>query len=135
MRIMTVRPRSLVGERLERVENIFPAGAPHGHQLFARFRRVFEFGVAIAIGLFAVGGEEIAPARAHVADHVLDDDGDGIGFGVERDEEIFVGALLDGAFGEFFIVAKEGERVLNVGRRKFVWHKRIFRQRTDEAQE
>jgi hypothetical protein len=43
--------------------------------------------------------------------------------------------LLDGAFAEFFIVAKEGERVLNVGRRKFVWHKSIFHQRTDEAQE
>ena len=36
---------------------------------------------------------------------------------------------------EFFIVAKEGERVLNVGRRKFVWHESIFQQRTDEAQE
>jgi hypothetical protein len=103
-------------ERLERIENIFPAGAPHGHELFAGFRSVFEFGVAIAIGFFAVGDEKIAPARAHVAYHVLDDDGDGVGFGVEGDEEMLVGALLHGALSKFFILAEDREGVLDVGR-------------------
>jgi hypothetical protein len=113
-------------ESFKRVENIFPTGTPHGHQLFAGFRCVFEFGVAIAIRFLAVGRHEIAPARAHVANHMLDDDGDGVGLGIECGEKIFVGALLHGALGEFFILAEESERVLNVGRRKLVWHRRIL---------
>jgi hypothetical protein len=115
-----------VGEGLDRVENVLPAGAPHGHQLFAGFGSVFELGVAIAVGLFTIGGEEIAPARAHVADHVFDDDGDGVRVGIEGGEEMFVGALVHGALGELFVLAEEGERILNVGRGKFVWHMGIL---------
>ena len=116
-------------ERFERVEDVLPAGTPDGHELFARFRSVFEFGVAIAIGFFAVGGEKVAPARAHVADHVLDDDGDGVGFRIERGEKIFVGALIHGALGKCFVVAKEREGILDVERRKFVWHRWIVEER------
>jgi hypothetical protein len=109
-------------ERFEGVENIFPASAPHGHEFIAGLRSVFELGVAIAVRLFAVGGEKIAPARAHVADHMFDDHGDGVGLRIERDEQMFVGTLLHGTLGESFVLAEDGERVLNVGRGKCVWH-------------
>jgi hypothetical protein len=53
-------------------------------------RLQFELRVAMAVRLFAVRGEEVAPARAHVARHVFHDDGDAVGFLVRRVEEIAV---------------------------------------------
>ena len=125
LRIITSRPRSLSWRDSSASKTYFQPAIPHGHELFARFWSVLEFGVAIAIGLFAVGGQEIAPPRAHVANHVLDDDGDGVGFGIERGEKIFVGTLVHGALGERFVVAKKSEGILDVERRKFVWHRWI----------
>ena len=92
-----------VGERGEGVEDMFPAGFPLGDELVARCGGRLEFGVAIAIGLLAVGGKEIGPARAHVANHVFDDDGDGIRFRAEGDGEGVIGSLGDGALGEAFV--------------------------------
>ena len=46
-------------------------------------RREDEFGVAVARGFFAVGGEEVAPAGEEVAGEVLDDRGDGIDAGIQ----------------------------------------------------
>jgi hypothetical protein len=83
---------------------------PSSHKLqesLAGGGRIREFGVAVAVGLFAVGGEEVGPARAHVARHVLYDDGDGIGFAVERGEKLFVGCLVDCALGQGFVVAEQ----------------------------
>ena len=45
-----------IGERGESVKNISPTGFPLGDELIAGRGWRFEFGVAIAVGLFAVGG-------------------------------------------------------------------------------
>ena len=73
-----------VGERLQRGEEAGPARFPHRQEFGARCGRLFEFAVAIAVGLLAVGGEEVGPARAHVAGHVLHDGRNGIAFVIER---------------------------------------------------
>ena len=72
-----------VGEGLERGEEASPAGLPRGEERGAGGGRLFEFAVAIAVGFFAVSGEEVGPAGEHVAGHVFDDDGDRIGLVVE----------------------------------------------------
>src|SRR5258707_6297418 len=64
----------LILQSIERIETNFPASFPQGDQTRTRLRRSFKFGVAVAIGLFAVGGQKIGPTRAHVSSHVLDDD-------------------------------------------------------------
>ena len=64
---------------------------------------------------FAFYGEEIGPAGAHIASHVLHDDGDGVGLGVERAKQRLVGALDHGAFSKFFVIAKKLEGILEVG--------------------
>ena len=67
-----------VGERGRGRRRHISSRLPIGRELGAGCGGRFEFGVAIAVGLLAVGGEEIGPAGAHVADHMFDDDGDGI---------------------------------------------------------
>src|SRR5258708_38322127 len=90
-----------VAQWLERVEEKLPTALPEFHQLRARLRWLFEFGVAVAVGLLAVGGQKIFPARTHVAGHVFHDDGDAIGFFVERGEQSFVGTLRELALEPF----------------------------------
>ena len=90
----------------------------------------FEFGVALAIRFFAVAREEISPAGTHIAGHVLDDDGDGIGFGVERSEKIGVGTLLDGAVAEALVIAEKIASVFGIRGCKLVWHGTILCRRT-----
>jgi hypothetical protein len=51
-------------------------GIPRLHHCFARFKRIDKLEIAAAIGLLAVAGQEVSETRAHVAAHVLDDDGD-----------------------------------------------------------
>ena len=53
---------------------------------------------------------------------MLDDDGDGIRFGVKRDGERFVGSLRDGALAELLVVAEHASGVADVGVREFVGH-------------
>ena len=103
-----------VGKRFERVKDPFPACVPLFHQLGACRCGRFEFRVAIAVGLFAVGGKKIAPAGAHVAGHVFHDDGDGIGFGIKRLEELCVGALRHGTFSERFVITENVERIFQI---------------------
>ena len=124
-----------VGERGESGEEDFPAGFPKGEEFGAGRGRGFEFGVAIAGGLFTVGGEEVGPTGAHVAGEMLDDDGDGIGFGAEDGEEGWVGSLGHGAFAEFFVVVEESGGVLDVRSEEFVGHGRIVHRGGDWAQE
>ena len=100
-----------VGERGEGVEDEFPTGFPLGDEFVARRGGQFEFGVAITVGLFAVGGEEIRPAGAHIAGHVFDDDGDGVGFRVEGYVQRLVGNLRDGALGEVFVSVQHTDGV------------------------
>jgi hypothetical protein len=46
---------------------------------------------------------------------MLHDYGDGIGFRVERDEETIIRALRHRALAQFFVVAKQTYRVLQIG--------------------
>jgi len=111
-----------VGKRLDGGEDTVPACFPFCEKRFARGGRIDEFAVAVARGLFTVGGEEIGKSGAHVADHVLDDDGDGVGLWIEDREELFVADLLHGALGELLVVAEERERVGDVGGCEFERH-------------
>src|SRR5258705_13454828 len=104
----------LVAQWLERIEEKLPTALPEFHQLRASLRRLFEFGVAVAVGLFAVGRQKIFPARTHVAGHMFHDDGDAIGFFVERGEKSFVGTLRKRALDEFLVIAKQFGRVLYI---------------------
>ena len=104
-----------VGERLKSGEQAGPACFPGGEERGAGGGRHFEFAVAITGGFFAVGGQKIGPAGDHVAGDVFDDDGDGIGFGIEGKEELIVGELGDGALGEFLVIGEESQRVFQVG--------------------
>src|SRR5882672_10796841 len=104
----------LVAQWLDRVEEKLPAALPEFHQLRARLRWLFEFGVAVAVGLFAVAGQKIFPARTHVAGHMFHDDGDAIGFFVKRGEQSFVGTLRKRALDEFLVIAKQLSRVFYI---------------------
>jgi hypothetical protein len=93
-------------ERFERVEKIFPAAFPHFDYLGAGCGWGLKFRVAVAVGFFPIRGQEIEPARAHIAGHVLHKDGDGIGFRIQGDEQGFVRALRHRAVTQLFVVAK-----------------------------
>lgn len=99
-----------------------PAVLPYFHESGAGCGGIYEFAVAIAVRLFAVGGEEVGPAGAHVAGQVLHDDRDGVGFFVDGDEELLVGELLHGAFGELLVVPEYHEGVLEVRRGELRCH-------------
>ena len=99
-----------------------PAVLPYFHEGGAGCGGIDEFAVAIAVGLFAVGGEEVGPAGAHVAGHVFHDDRDGVGFFIDGDEELLVCDLLHGAFGELLVVAKHREGVFEVRRGELRCH-------------
>src|SRR6267142_6666458 len=103
-----------VAQWLERVEEKLPPCLPELHQLRASLGRFFEFGVAVAVRLFAVAGQKIFPARAHVAGHMFHDDGDAIGFFVKRGEKSFVGTLRERALDEFLVIAKLLGRVFYI---------------------
>ena len=100
-----------IGERLDGGEEAAPAVFPQVKQLGARRGRVDELAVAVAIRLFAVGGEEVGPARAHVARHVLHDDGDGIGFGVEGHIKLLIRDLRHRTLRQALGETEEGECV------------------------
>ena len=90
-----------------------PAGVPLCHELGAIFGGLQdELAIAVSVGFFAVGGEEIGPAGAEISGEVFDDEGDGIHVGGGFAEEGFVVEGGDGAFGELAVL---GEFVLEVG--------------------
>src|ERR1039458_8537623 len=103
-----------VRQRLERAEHAIPARLPKRHQHLAGGRRLLELGVAMAVRLLSIGGQEVRPARAHVAGHVLNNDGNRICFGVERGEKLLVGDLRHSAFGELLVLAEQGQRFFQV---------------------
>jgi hypothetical protein len=122
----------LIREGIECIEANLPAGFPESNQTRACLGRSIKFGIAVAIRFFAVRGEKIGPAGTHVAGHVLDDDGDGIGFGVQGGEEMGVGALFDGAIAKPFVITEEIAGVFGVGGCELVCHGTILSRR--EAQ-
>ena len=93
-----------VGERLQRIEQAFPARIPLGHHFRAGGGIVFEFRVPVSGFLFAVGGEEIRPARQHVSPQVFDNHSDAVAFRVVLPEQLVVGKLREGLFAEVFVV-------------------------------
>src|SRR5262249_201578 len=92
------------------------------HQVGAVRRWSLEFRVPVPVWLLAIRGEEVSPARAHVSGYMLHDDGDRVGFAVERCKQAFVRALLHAALRQPFVIAEESDRVLDIRSREVVWH-------------
>ena len=65
-----------------------------------------ELRVAMAIGLLAIAGQEVAPPRAHVAGHMFDQDRQTVGFTVEQCEELGFADLRQGVVREFLEAAE-----------------------------
>lgn len=97
---------------LPEVQEHLPGGAG-GH---------LELGIAVAAGLFAVGMEEVGPPRAHVARHVLDEDRQAVGLGVEGREEVLVAHLGQGPVAEILERAELIDNVCQVERRRGFVH-------------
>ena len=64
--------------------------------------------------LFAIARQKIRPARNHVAEHVLDDDGDAVRLFIERMEELFVAHLIESLLAHLLVSAKGRERVVQI---------------------
>jgi hypothetical protein len=62
--------------------------------------------VAEAVRLFAVGSEEVGEAGAGVAGDVLNQDGNGVRFGVDEGEQLGVLQLRDGSFRHALMAAQ-----------------------------
>ena len=75
-----------------------------------------KFLVAVPVGLLAVGGEEVAEPRAHIACHVFHDHGNAVGLGVGCGEELFVGELCDGGIGQALMSAQTAEHFVEIHR-------------------
>src|SRR5215831_3317946 len=118
VRLAADRHRALQVRRLHRIDDIeenLPGRLPPLQERGARVGgRLFEFRVAVPVRLLAVGGEEIEPPRAEVAGDVLDHERDRIGFRVELLEELRLGDLSDGLFGEFLLPVKLPPRVFEI---------------------
>ena len=102
-----------VGQRRQRVEHALPAVLPFGDQLGALWPRILELAIAHAIGLLAVAGQEVDPARSHVAGHVAHQDRDAVRLGIDRGVQLLVRQLLDRLVGELLdlleLVDRDGE--------------------------
>lgn len=104
---------------LEGAEGAAPAFFPEGEGLGMGVGAGLEFGVAFAPGLVAVAAEEVGPAAEHVAMKVLDGNGDAVGLGVGRVDDVGVVELGQRTVTEFLDVfeALEGriEKFLGEG--------------------
>lgn len=105
-----VRPKRL-DCRKDTLPTLFPI---RQHLVFGCTRQHLEFHVAIALRLLAVSGKKVSPARQHVARHVLHVDGNAVRLFVGLAKEIFVTGLRKRAFGEFLVIAKGLERVIEI---------------------
>jgi hypothetical protein len=96
-----VAQQVVVLQRIERGEEDRPAAFPVGHDRCAIGWHVdLELAVAIAIGLLAIGREEIGEARPQVAGLVLHDDRDAVGLVVDRRVKLIVAHLRERPFRE-----------------------------------
>src|SRR5579863_6289816 len=85
-------------------EHACPTLFPPAHDIRTGSGRChFEFLIAIAVWLLAIGGQEVGEPRAHVARQMLDEDGDRIRLWIERYEQLFVFQLSDGALCQAFV--------------------------------
>jgi hypothetical protein len=101
------------GPRLrQRIEEDLPAFCSATLDVLARLpRRDDELRIAIAVRLLAVGGQEIRPARPHVAGEVLEHHRDAVGLRVERREERRVVRLGDGFLRQSVETAELEDRI------------------------
>src|SRR5271169_4661892 len=113
-------------ERFERIEDVFPATFPLLDQFGARRGWSLKLRVPVAIWLLTIGGQEVEPARAHIARQVFDNGGDGIGLRVEGDEERFIRALRHRSIAQLFVVTKETDGILQIRGVELVWHADIL---------
>src|SRR5579883_2381431 len=97
------------GEWLERTKKAVPTFLPDLHQLLARRGRLHELRIAIAVGFFAIAGEEIRKTGSHIPSHVLYDNRDRIHLVVQDAHQLVVPDLLDGSLGELSILAENGQ--------------------------
>ena len=87
--------RKAVRELLQ-LDTLIDLVIPRGGEALLRIpRRDLQLAVAIAIRLLAVRRQEIAPARTHVAGHVLHHDRDRVRLRVERAEDIIAADLTE----------------------------------------
>jgi hypothetical protein len=54
-----------------------------------------EFLIAMPVGLFVIGGQEICPAGAHMTPHTLYEDGGAIRIGINETTNIFMASLRE----------------------------------------
>src|SRR5262249_28025378 len=81
------------GETLKSGQQAVPTLLPARHQLCARRRNIFEFAIAVAIRLLAVGGQKVGPSRPKITGNMLNDHRKGVRLVVESDEDLVVGYL------------------------------------------
>ena len=118
VRIVTVRVQVRVRQWFERIEDVFPARSPHGHQFGARLWVESSNSVSrLRSGFSPSVVRKFRQRERILPDHVFHDDGDGVRFRIERGEQSLVGALLHGALGQFFVIAEEADGILQVRRR------------------
>src|SRR5262249_25766212 len=75
---------------------------------------LLELRVAMSVRLLAVGGVEARPTRAQVAGDVLDDQRDGVGFRIERREELRVVDLRHRFIRELLLTVELAAHVLEI---------------------
>ena len=97
----------LGAQGLKRAKKALPTAVPViKYRVLAGFGINHKLYIAIAAGLFTVGGQKIGPAREHVAGHVLHDDGNAVAFLVERDEELVFVELFQRLLGKLLVGAQ-----------------------------
>ena len=92
----------------------------------ARSRRIGKFSIAVAAGFLSVAGQEIRPARFHVARHVFHDHRDGVHVSIENREELLITRLTDGALGKLFVVSEYRGGILHIRCGELKRHAFIF---------
>ncbi len=82
--------------------------------------------ITMAVRFLPVRCQKIRPARKHVADHVLDDDGNTVGFFVEGRKNSSSADLPERAFGQFPVATESQDGIFQImfGKRSF--HKSVF---------
>jgi hypothetical protein len=109
---LTFFKRSVSAKRLNRRR---PAALPQGEKagpIIIGFEN--ELAIPTPPGLFAVGRQEIGPARREIAADVLDDDGDDVRVLAGRLEKRLIRNLIDRLLGEFLLLAKGENDVFEV---------------------
>src|ERR1700722_8027386 len=81
-------------ERLNRAQDACPALLPPAHYVGLRGRAAhFKLAIAKAVRLFAIAGEEVGEARAHIARQMLYKNSDGVRLRIERQKKVIVTKL------------------------------------------